>query len=54
MKTLTVMLKDLRLIGRDRFGLVGMLVVPIVVIMVIAVATQSGNSGKSILFPGRQ
>jgi len=50
-KTLTVMLKDLRLIGRDRFGLVGMLVVPIVVIMVIAVATQSGNSGKSILFP---
>jgi ABC-2 type transport system permease protein len=50
-KTLTVMLKDLRLIGRDRFGLVGMLVVPILVIMVIAVATQSGNGSKSIVFP---
>jgi ABC-type multidrug transport system permease subunit len=50
-KTLTVMLKDLRLIGRDRFGLLGLLVVPIVVIMVIAVATQSGNGSKSIVFP---
>jgi hypothetical protein len=37
-----VMLKDLRLISRDRFGLVALLVVPIVVIMVIAAATQSG------------
>jgi ABC-type multidrug transport system permease subunit len=50
-KTLVVMLKDLRLIGRDRFGLLGLLVVPIVVIMVIAVATQSGNGSKSIIFP---
>jgi ABC-type multidrug transport system permease subunit len=45
------MWKDLRLIGRDRVGLIGMLVVPIVVIMVIAVATQSGNGSKSIVFP---
>lgn len=50
MKTLAVMLKDLRVIGRDRFGLVGLLVVPIVVIMVIAVATQSGNGSKNIVF----
>jgi ABC-type multidrug transport system permease subunit len=45
------MLKDLRLIGRDRFGLIGMLVVPIVVIMVVAVATQSGSRTKNIVFP---
>jgi ABC-2 type transport system permease protein len=51
MKTLTVMLKDLRLLARDRIGLVGLLVVPIVVIMVVAVATQSGNGIKSIVFP---
>lgn len=51
MKTLTLMLKDLRLISRDPFGLLGMLAVPIVVIMVIAVATQSGNDSKSIIFP---
>jgi ABC-type multidrug transport system permease subunit len=51
MKTVAVMLKDLRLICRDRFGLLGQLVVPIVVIMVIAVATQSGNGSKSIVFP---
>jgi ABC-2 type transport system permease protein len=50
-KTLAVMLKDLRLISRDRFGLVGLLLVPIVVIMVIASATQPGDAGKSILFP---
>jgi ABC-type multidrug transport system permease subunit len=51
MKTLIVMLKDLRLISRDRFGLIGLLVVPVVVIMVIAVATQSGKGSKSIVFP---
>jgi ABC-type multidrug transport system permease subunit len=50
-KTFTVMLKDLRLICRDRIGLVGLLAVPIVVIMVVAVATQSGNGTKNILFP---
>jgi ABC-2 type transport system permease protein len=51
MKTIAVMLKDLRLICRDRFGLLGLLVVPIVVIMVVAVATQSGNGMKNIVLP---
>jgi hypothetical protein len=46
-----VMLKDLRLICRDRFGLVALLIVPILVIMVVASATQSGDGSKSILFP---
>jgi ABC-type multidrug transport system permease subunit len=50
-KTLAVMLKDLRLIGRDHFGLVALLLVPIVVIVVIASATQSGDGSKSIVFP---
>jgi ABC-type multidrug transport system permease subunit len=50
-KTLTVMLKDLRILSRDRFGLIGILVVPLVVIMVVAVATQSGNGTKNIVFP---
>jgi len=45
------MFKDLRLICRDRVGLVGSLVVPIVVIMVVAVATQSGSGTKTIVFP---
>ncbi len=51
MKTLSVMLKDLRLISRDLFGLIGLLVVPLVVIVVIASATQSGDGSKSIVFP---
>ena len=51
MKTLSVMLKDLRLISRDHFGLIGLLVVPLVVIVVIASATQSGDGSKSIVFP---
>ncbi|MGC2493303.1 ABC transporter permease [Candidatus Binatus sp.] len=51
MKTVAMMLKDLRLICRDRFGLIALLVVPIVVIMVVASATQSGDGSKSILFP---
>jgi ABC-2 type transport system permease protein len=50
-KTLAVMLKDLRLISRDRSGLIGLLAVPIVVIMVVAAATQSGDGSKSIIFP---
>ena len=51
MKTAAMMLKDLRLICRDRFGLIALLIVPIVVIMVVASATQSGDGSKSILFP---
>jgi ABC-type multidrug transport system permease subunit len=50
-KTLSVMLKDLRLISRDHFGLIGLLVVPLIVIVVIAAATQSGDGSKSIVFP---
>jgi ABC-type multidrug transport system permease subunit len=50
-KTLAVMLKDLRLIGRDRFGLLALLAVPIVVIVVVAAATQSGDGSNSIIFP---
>jgi ABC-2 type transport system permease protein len=45
------MLKDLRLISRDHFGLMALLAVPIVVIMVVASATQSANGSKSIVFP---
>ena len=51
MKTLAVLLKDLRLISRDRFGLIALLVVPIVVIMVVAAATQTDDGSKNILFP---
>ena len=51
MKTVAMMMKDLRLICRDRYGLIALLVVPIVVIMVVAAATQSGDGSKSILFP---
>jgi ABC-2 type transport system permease protein len=51
MKTAAVTLKDLRLICRDRFGLIALLLVPIVVIVVVASATQSGDGSKSILFP---
>jgi hypothetical protein len=51
MKALAVMLKDLRLITRDRFALASLLIVPIVVIVDVATATQSGEGSKSILFP---
>ena len=51
MKTFAVMLKDLRLICRDGFGFIALLLVPIVVIVVVATATQSGDGSKSILFP---
>src|SRR5260370_36374075 len=51
MKTLAVTLKDLRLICRDGFGFIALLLVPIVVIVVVATATQSGDGSKSILFP---
>jgi hypothetical protein len=45
------MLKDLRLIGRDRFALASLLIVPMVVILVVASATQSGDGSEGILFP---
>ena len=51
MKILAIMLKDLRLISRDRFALASLLVVPMVVILVVASATQSGDGSESILFP---
>ena len=51
MKTIAVMLKDIRLITRDRFGLIALLLVPIVVIMVVAAATQTDDGSKNILFP---
>ena len=51
MKTLAVMLKDLRLISRDHFGLIALLIVPIVVIMLVASATESGDGTKGIIFP---
>jgi ABC-2 type transport system permease protein len=50
MKILAVMLKDLRLVLRDRTAFASLLAVPIVVIMVVA-ATNSGDSTKTILFP---
>ncbi|GIW45656.1 MAG: hypothetical protein KatS3mg077_2938 [Candidatus Binatia bacterium] len=50
MKLLRVMLKDLRLIVRDRSALVSLLVVPIIIILVVA-ETQSEIGTQSILFP---
>jgi ABC-2 type transport system permease protein len=44
------MLKDLRLITRDRFAAVFLLLVPMVIILVVA-ETQSGIGSQSILFP---
>jgi ABC-type multidrug transport system permease subunit len=51
MKTCAVMLKDLRLISRDHAGLIALLVVPIVVITVVASATHSANTSRSIVLP---
>src|SRR5271167_3547163 len=45
------MLKDLRLISRDRVGLLALLVVPIVVMVIVASATQFDDGSKNILFP---
>jgi ABC-type multidrug transport system permease subunit len=45
-----VMVKDLRLIGRDRTALVSLLVVPVLVIVLIA-EIQSGKGTQGILFP---
>lgn len=50
MRLLRVMLKDLRLIARDRSAMVFLLLVPMVIILVVA-ETQSGEGSQSILFP---
>ena len=50
MNLFRVMMKDLRLLSRDRSALVFLLLVPMVVIFVIA-ETQSESGSKSILFP---
>lgn len=44
------MLKDLRLIGRDRSALLFLLLVPMLIILVVA-ETQSGEGTQGILFP---
>jgi len=49
-KLLRIMLKDLRLLTRDRSALVFLLLVPMVIILVVA-ETQSGEGSQSILFP---
>jgi ABC-type multidrug transport system permease subunit len=49
-KLLRVMLKDLRLIVRDRSALAFLVLVPMVIILVVA-ETQSGQGSQSILFP---
>jgi ABC-type multidrug transport system permease subunit len=49
-KLLAVLLKDLRLIARDRAALVSLLVVPVLVIVLIA-EIQSGKGTQGILFP---
>ena len=48
MKLLRVMLKDLRLIARDRSALIMLLIVPVVVIVVVQ---QTQSDTKSIIFP---
>lgn len=50
MTLLRVMFKDLRLITRDRFAAVFLLLFPMVIIFVVA-ETQSGIGSQSILFP---
>jgi len=45
MKTAAMMLKDLRLICRDRFGLIALLIVPIVVIVVVHCGPLAGVRG---------
>ncbi len=50
MKIIAVILKDLRLVTRDRSALAFLLVVPIVVIMAVA-TTRSGDGTKNIVFP---
>jgi ABC-type multidrug transport system permease subunit len=50
MKIIAVILKDLRLIFRDRSAFAFMLAVPIVVILVVA-ETQGGHETKTVLLP---
>jgi ABC-type multidrug transport system permease subunit len=50
MKILAVMLKDLRLVARDRSAFAFLLAVPIVVILVVA-GSNSGDGTRSIVFP---
>jgi len=49
-KLLRIMLKDLRLLARDRSALAFLVLVPMVIILVVA-ETQSGMGSQSILFP---
>ena len=50
MKLLRVTLKDLRIVLRDRWAAVSLVIVPLIIILVIA-ETQSGEGSSSILFP---
>ena len=50
MRLLRIMLKDLRLIARDRSALAFLVLVPMVIILVVA-ETQSGEGSQSIIFP---
>jgi ABC-type multidrug transport system permease subunit len=50
MKLLRIMLKDLRMIARDRSALAFLLLVPMVIILVVA-ETQSGDGSNRIIFP---
>jgi linearmycin/streptolysin S transport system permease protein len=50
MRMLAIMLKDLRLVARDRSAFAFLLAVPIVVILVVA-ETASGGGTRSIVFP---
>jgi ABC-2 type transport system permease protein len=49
-KLLRIMLKDLRLLARDRSAVAFLVVVPMVIILVVA-ETQSGMGSQGILFP---
>jgi len=49
-KLLRITLKDLRVILRDRWAAMSLVIVPLVIIVVIA-ETQSGEGSSSILFP---
>jgi ABC-type multidrug transport system permease subunit len=50
MKILAIMLKDLRLVSRDRWAFAFLLAVPIIVILVVA-ETRSGDGTRNIVFP---
>jgi len=50
MSLLRITLKDLRLILRDRWAAMSLLIVPVIIILVIA-ETQSGEGSSTILFP---